>query len=111
MEGGIAEFNAPIPIASGRKCESGPRAHTLQAVPAAEERPMKLPELSLRELLLLMLALVFAVGWWREREVSSLAAERNRVLENQLHAAKDAGWHFSYGKGEAGETIIALPPR
>lgn len=72
---------------------------------------MKLPQPTVRELFLLALAIVFAVGWWREREASSLAAERNRVLEIWVNAAKDAGWQFSHGKGDAGETIISLPPR
>jgi len=72
---------------------------------------MKISRHSVLELFLLVLVFVFAVGWWQERRASSLAADRSRVLENWVNAAEDAGWHFSYAKGDAGETIIALPPR
>lgn len=72
---------------------------------------MKFPQLTLRDLFWLVLVVVFAYGWWQERRARSLASERNRVLESWVDAAKNAGWRFSHGRGDGGETIIVLPPR
>jgi hypothetical protein len=48
---------------------------------------MKLPQFSLRELFLLVLACALGVGWWCD---SANRVRENRLLQLELNAAKDS---------------------
>ena len=72
---------------------------------------MKLPQLSLRELFLLVALAAMGLGWWVEHHGIAPMQRRNQILESWRKLAEDGGYKFVHFKNDDGEGSAVIPPK